>query len=237
MKANQGRIECPANHLGRWLIGAAVLGCWLAVASAQEATNKTAELSELKQAAALVPRLEEPGIEPQFERLVRKLGPTFHEVPYNEKFGTNRFVKVVLNQKGGGFDGIRFKAPASGNRELVWVFGYPKTAALSNWYILDMKEPMEGFSSFVASDGPAGVPLDEFAPWGRLKADHVSVTQSLTGRRIKPGHEYVIWFRFEDAKPVDLFVALNLLNADQVPARVNLENILQCEKALGFLWE
>ncbi|MEW6303286.1 MAG: hypothetical protein AB1705_07440 [Verrucomicrobiota bacterium] len=167
-----------------------------------------------------------------YEEAIRSVAGYFPEVPVHETSGNRQFVKVQMNRLGAGLDGIRFKVPGADSREMVWVFALPRTNSLHSWYIVSKDGPMNGFKRFIDSHGAGGAPYDEMAPWGRLKEEHRSFIQPLTGGELKGGREYIVWFKFKDQTPTELYVAINLL-----PAGTKLTSVIDWEKALGFVWE
>jgi len=170
---------------------------------------------------------DQPGIREELSGLARSASKVFLTVPINEKYGTNRFVKVTLNRFGTGFDGVRFTAPPSGDRDMVFVFARPIPSAGYAVNIISMDGPMDRL--FEAFEGYEGR-YDEFARWGRIKDRYRPFIGSYPGGRIKAGREYAIWFAFRDDKPIDLFLGINLVETGKP-----LGQLIDRERALGLV--
>ncbi|MEW6303290.1 MAG: hypothetical protein AB1705_07460 [Verrucomicrobiota bacterium] len=197
-------------------------------------------VAELKATAVMAPELsarseKDPEFLARFEAQVRKLAPHFPLVPVTDRFGTNTFFKVRLNEHGGGFDGIRFISPATSERDLVWLFGFATNTLPRNLYIVALDGPIRGFRFVPNSERSPGVREDysEQAPWGKWAEKYVAVIQDLPGGEIKPAREYVLWFAFgPGGSNADLCAAINL-----VPPKPASRLLNEIEAALGFLWD
>jgi hypothetical protein len=88
------------------------------------------------------------------------------------------------------YDGFRFTVPRDGSCDLVWAFR-GNEARFDSWFIQPMIGGMKvGFEDWyhVASQSDADSPGN-----GRL------VMQFLSGRKLDPGREYLIWFGGDSA--------------------------------------
>ncbi len=136
--------------------------------------------------------------------------PALTEIETGTDERPSRFAKVVLNSQRLGFDGVRFKAPATGpRRDMQWEFIMPavendRGRTMKSWYIMALSGDMMGFRNYVLGDDQPieGVDLP--------KKFHV--VQNLVDAQVRPGNEYLIWFSFElDAPAVPSYVKIDLV--------------------------
>jgi Protein kinase domain len=127
--------------------------------------------------------------------------------------GAARLAQLRLNEHpvkaGAGFcDAFRFTTPAGGPTDLVWAFaGSPDVHSIS-WYITPLKGRMKvGFEDWYhgATDAPASTN-------GLAKC----TLQFLSGKKLQPGREYMIWFAFDQPTPVTLRAALRFSQPGRV---------------------
>lgn len=110
---------------------------------------------------------------------------------YFDSFQTveaKKYMTLAMNPTQAGFDAIRFKTPAADhNWDLFWEFFTDSSNKLHGWYILPREGELEGFSGYEHEYNVSvqGVELPE---------KNLHIKQSLTGGRLKPGTEYLIWF-------------------------------------------
>lgn len=131
----------------------------------------------------------------------------FQEFTPEEAAKPKTFQKVTLNADGQKLDAIRFKVPAGkANFDLNWEFVYPKDAGLKSWGIIAREGEMDGFKTFAtkANFTEKGVELPK---------ENKQVSQKLTGGKLKPEAEYVIWFAFDGDKPADVHIRMALTPA------------------------
>jgi hypothetical protein len=118
-----------------------------------------------------------------------------------------RFVRVVLNGTGAGFDAVRFRTPATGEEfNLVWevvVPGNDQTRNLQQWDIVGVDGPgpiVDGFSR-----------RDSFyLPGADFPDENYCATSYIRGT-LRPGSEYILWFdliRSDQATPAFVKVGL-----------------------------
>jgi hypothetical protein len=107
---------------------------------------------------------------------------------------------------------------------MAWAFIPP--ANVGSWYILPTSGEMEGFKQFFQT-GIESV-LGKKGPAGAKKV----ILQSLPAANLKPGGEYILWFRFSDDKPAPLYVAITMS-----PAAKTRLNQAAVTKALGLTRE
>lgn len=140
----------------------------------------------------------------QFAEVVRKLVPNLTAVKPEETATPKEYVKLALNAGKTKFDAFRFTAPEGKvNWNLDWEFVYAKGTKLRSWSIQPAAGTMPGFTQFRTSENW----MEDFAD---LPQHNIRVTQDLPGGRLVPGAEYVIWFAFEDEKPVEVFLRLGV---------------------------
>lgn len=131
----------------------------------------------------------------------------FAEVKPEEATKPKAFEKVTLNADGQKLDAIRFKTPAGkANFDLNWEFVYPKDGGVKGWNIIAREGTVDGFKTFSSKANFAEKGVD-------LPKENKQVTQKLTGGKLKPETEYVIWFTFDGDKPADVHVRLALTPA------------------------
>jgi hypothetical protein len=129
----------------------------------------------------------------------------FSEVTPEEAAKPKTFQKATLNADGQKLDAIRFKVPAGkSNFDLNWEFVYPKDAGLKGWGIIARDGTVDGFKTFAtkANFNEKGADLPK---------ENKQVSQKLTGGKLKPEAEYVIWFSFDTDKPADVHIRMGLM--------------------------
>jgi hypothetical protein len=137
-----------------------------------------------------------------FTTPLRSVAPRFREVPTASEPGKPLWHKLMLNTRGKKLDAIRFRVPEGEARGMAWAFIPP--ANLAGWYIIPTTGEMEGFEKFFRPD--ARKILGAKAPEGAKQV----LLQSLGAANLKPGGEYLLWFRFRDEKPAPLYVTIAL---------------------------
>jgi WD40 repeat protein/Leucine-rich repeat (LRR) protein/DNA-directed RNA polymerase subunit RPC12/RpoP len=160
------------------------------------------------------------GLQAAFVEALRAAAPALHEVAVGSDDRPSSFARVMLNGRGLGFDGIRFKAPADwGRRDMKWEFVMPavdneRGRAMKSWYITPLAGQMYGFTGYErGKDEPIeGIDLPR----------KYRVIQGLEGGQIRPGAEYLIWFSFEaGTSEVPTYVKLDLVPpTPEVQARI-----------------
>ena len=190
-----------------WLI--AVIACVSGVAEGQATTKPAIGDAQFDEALAAAEK-QESG--PSFTGPLQSVAPRFREVPVSTEPGKAACHKLTLNTRGKKIDAVRFRVPEGEPRDMVWAFLPTKT--LVGWYILPTAGEMQGFAKFWRPS--ARGTLGKKAP---ADVDRV-ILQSLAAKHLKPGQEYLLWFRFEDDKPTPpLHLAIALL-----PAAADLED-------------
>lgn len=129
--------------------------------------------------------------------------------PEDRPFGA--FTRVTLNARGAGLDAIVFRAPGKdGGWDMSWEYVTAADAGGGvGWYIGGRKGFIsEGFRTFsqelnYAEEG-AGADLPKL---------NSRVGQNLVGR-LRAGDEYMIWFQFPDANPVEFHIRVTVSNPD-----------------------
>jgi hypothetical protein len=126
-----------------------------------------------------------------------------------------RFVRMVLNSTGAGFDAVRFRTPATGESyRLVWeivVPGNDQTRNLQDWNIVSAEGPApiaEDYSRRDSFDLPgAGFPPENFC-----------ITTSLRGPSLRPDSEYYLWFDLKSDRVTPAFVKVAITPEGDVTA-------------------
>ncbi len=137
-----------------------------------------------------------------------------------------RFVRVVLNGTGAGFDAVRFRTPATGEEfNLLWetvIPGSDQTRNLQQWDIVgvDSTAPLvNGFSRRDSFDLPgAGFPDENYCA-----SSHI-------GGTLRPDSEYILWFdliRSDQTTPAFVKVRLTPVRAPTPPP------VIGAQKARG----
>ena len=133
---------------------------------------------------------------------LQSVAPRFREVPVSAEPGKPLWHKVTLNGRGKKIDAVRFRVPEGEARGMAWAFIPP--ANLGGWYIIPTAGEMTGFTKFFRPG--AQKVLGAKAPEGAKQV----LLQSLGAAHLKPGGEYLIWFRFRDEKPAPLYLTIAL---------------------------
>jgi hypothetical protein len=122
-----------------------------------------------------------------------------------------RFVRVVLNSTGAGFDAVRFRTPATGEtftpRLEIVVPGDNQTRNLQSW-------------DLVGVDGPAPVVVhysrrDHFdLPGSGFPDRNYCVTSDMSGP-LRPDSEYIVWIDLRNDQATPAFVKVSLTTAGE----------------------
>ena len=123
-----------------------------------------------------------------------------------------RFVRVVLNSTGAGFDAVRFRTPATGAtftpRLEIVVPGNDHSRNLKSWDIVGVDGPapvVDGFSRRDSFDLPgSGFPEENYC-----------VTSSVSGPPLQPDSEYIVWIDLMNDQVTPAFVKVTLTTAGE----------------------
>ena len=137
-----------------------------------------------------------------FTTPLQSVAPRLREVPASPEPGKPLWHKVTLNARGKKLDAVRFRVPEGEKRGMAWAFIPP--ANLAGWYIIPTAGEMEGFQKFFRP--AAKQVLGAKAPEGAKQV----LLQSLGSDHLKPGGEYILWFRFRDDKPAPVYLTIAL---------------------------
>ena len=138
----------------------------------------------------------------KFTEPLQSVAARFREVPVAPEPGKPLWHKVTLNRRGKKIDAVRFRVPEGEKRGMAWAFIPP--ANVGGWYIIPTAGEMKGFTKFFRPG--AQKVLGAKAPEGAKQV----FLQSLGAAHLKPGGEYLLWFRFRDDKPAPLYVTIAL---------------------------
>ncbi len=108
----------------------------------------------------------------------------------------------TLNERGKGIDAIRFTVPIGTKTHFYWAFSVPN---LKSWYISPVAGKMEkGFEDWNSGE--------KYRLPGVIN-DHLILQHSPT--RLTAGQDYILWFKFTNDKPVQLYASIVLLDDDR----------------------
>jgi len=158
-----------------------------------------------------------------FTTPLQSVAPRFREVPTSPEPGKPLWHKLTLNARGKKIDAVRFRVPEGEPRGMAWAFIPPPN--LAGWYIIPTAGEMNGFKKFFRP-GARNV-LGAKAPQDAKQV----LLQSLGATHLKPGGEYILWFRFRDEKPAPLYVTIALPPAAEDADAFDEARII---KALGL---
>jgi len=160
----------------------------------------------------------------KFTKALQAAAQSFPLVETQAPSTAGQFRKFTFNTSGVGLDGFRFKNTSQDARNFGWVFARAQPNNVTEWYIVPVEGELEGFGEFWQRSGEY-----ENAPWkaSTKTKSFGAIAQSLTGAKLLPGKEYIIWFRFKDQKPEDVYVRFDLF-----PINVPLDSGAQVERAL-----
>lgn len=163
----------------------------------------------------------------RFTRLVSEVAHTFHEVEINTAYGTNAFQTIVLNKRGKGLDGFRFRVPEGGGHDLVWMMATPYGRQYV-WFVQPVEGTMELPPISYRSDFKWR--YQSRAPWGKELKPFTSFVQGIAKDGLfEPGREYVLWVAIQGTEPMKTYVGVNLLRPGKP-----LSSGTEWELAMGF---
>ena len=183
-----------------WPVAVLALALTTFAASAAEPGSGTNITDAQFDAALAAAAAEKQG--PAFTGPLQSVAPRFREVPASPEAGRPLWHKLTLNARGKKLDAVRFRVPEGEARGMAWAFIPP--ANLSGWYIIPTSGETTGFQKFFRPS--AGKILGAKAPEGAKQV----YLQSLGAAHLKPGGEYLLWFRFRDEKPAPLYLTIAL---------------------------
>lgn len=141
----------------------------------------------------------------QFRAILQKIAPALAEVT-PEKGEAKKYTKLTLNKDKATLDAFRFKTPdGKANWDMNWEFVTPPDT-IGAWYILPREGTMTGFRRFNFFNNYQEKDAN-------LPEKNQRIVQPLDGGVLKPGSEYVIWFTFEKAEPVEFHIRIGLTEA------------------------
>lgn len=139
----------------------------------------------------------------KFVSLLQSIAAHFESVAVGTESGAAIWRDHVLNKDGKGVDCIRFRTPKGEPRDLAWAF-MTDGRVVEAWYLVPVKgDPAPAFKNFFDLTTDRADAPNVFVQW-------------LSAEALKPDTEYLLWFKFQSAKPVELMAAINLLPKDQV---------------------
>lgn len=143
-------------------------------------------------------RLREAAADPkQRARILAEIAGYLPALSPSLVAGRSAFEPLELNRRGVALDAFRFRVPLGNEeRRLVWAFAYPPGTARS-WSIV----PLDG-------DAPRFVRFHQVKLAGTDLPTGVATIVQRTEEPLKAGAEYLIWFEFKVASPVELHLDL-----------------------------
>jgi hypothetical protein len=139
----------------------------------------------------------------KFVSLLQSIAAHFESVTIGTESGAAIWRDHVLNKDGKGVDCVRFRTPKGEPRDLAWSF-MTDGRVVEAWYLAPVKgDPAPAFKNFLDLTADRPDAPNVFVQW--LSAD-----------ALKPDTEYLLWFKFQSDKPVELMAAINLLPKGQV---------------------
>ncbi|MBU6402364.1 MAG: hypothetical protein KGS61_18760, partial [Verrucomicrobia bacterium] len=138
---------------------------------------------------------------------------SFERLPVSDGPGPCQFTRLSLNQHplvlgDARFDGFRFNTPANGTMDLVWAFEASTNLHLQAWFIL----PLQGGMKVGFEDWYHGLSRTPKVVGGSPDL----VLQFLSGKKLRPGRAYFIWFAFDGPQPATLEAALRFSRPGQI---------------------
>ena len=202
----------------------------LSLAQSSPLLSAPTRIADLRACSRMVER-NEAGSE-EFLRKVNKWVESFPEVKPCYVTGEMEFTQVMLNQGGAGFDAIRFRTKTGYNWQMIWCYAAPVPSRpedpewgnLRNWYIIRRNGEMKGFTHQGNSFSGAGY---QDAPWD----DRQMLTiQELSAAPLLPNEEYLIWFCYEDERPVEQFLQICLVPWDSWRRPTSVQSVFGLKK-------
>ena len=120
-----------------------------------------------------------------------------------------RFVRVVLNSTGAGFDAVRFRTPATGETytlclEIV-VPGNDHTRNLKSWDLVGVDGPAPVVNGFSRRD-------DFYLPSSGFPDENYCASSHMSGP-LRPDSEYIVWIDLKNDQVTPAFVKVALTPA------------------------
>ncbi|MDB5386753.1 MAG: WD40-repeat containing protein, partial [Planctomycetaceae bacterium] len=154
----------------------------------------------------------------EFKNVIWDAAPALQPVPVMIDDEPFQWHHVSLATNGTGNGGIRFRSPLDKPGYLVWTFA--TTSGVTGWKFFTPSgtiPPSVSYHYEEQLDLP-GLPL---VPFNRVFLQHPA------SWHIRPDEECVIWFQFQDKRPVDLYCAVRLLPVGTGRTPVTRNEILQ----------
>lgn len=190
---------------------------WLSAAGAATAAEtvvppeRPAAVSEaLKEAGELSKKLDDESVATRFREVLQPVAGDLAVVPATVGQPDGQYHKLTLNRGAEGLDAFVFEAPAAEEGagatqtyDMDWSFVLPAPAPQMVWYILPVEGTMAGFENFNRSKNKRSKDPD-------VPAENLTIRQELRGGKLRAGERYIVWFRFEDGQPHDVYVDVAL---------------------------
>jgi len=185
--------------------------------TSEEKSEPSAPVASVASVASFSPHElvdpDEPGPEDEDHRALRELlqshATQFPLVEANTDIAWAHYQIAALNRtpvvhNGKYYDAIRFRWPETGGK-FIWSMARPDRPL--SWYIIPVNGRMRGFEGSRSRWLTADVD-------GVGKTETEVVFQELRTVGFEPGKEYLLWFSFDDKKPADIPVSLNVMADD-----------------------
>ncbi len=152
-------------------------------------------------------------LDQDLRQVLGRARPGLQEIPAG-RGDQVRFVRVVLNSTGAGFDAVRFRTPATGEssslRLEIVVPGNDATKNIQGWDIVGVDGPspvVDNFSRRDSFDLPgSGFPDENFC-----------ITPYIRGPSLRPDAEYLLWIDLRTDAVMPAFVKVGLTPDEPAP--------------------
>ena len=138
--------------------------------------------------------------------------------PGEPKYHVFRLNTAVVSHRGQRYSVIRLRVPAGPRQPLVWMFS--DLTSIQEYELVRKRDdrPIRGNLRVIypqltdpdlEEEEPAGKALLLPRPWDLFEFHLLGVSEEL----LQPDEEYLVWFRFADARPVDILLAAAFLKS------------------------
>lgn len=175
---------------------------------------------------------------------IRAQAASLPVLPASREAGSPKFTVVRLNAPPIVVDGVcygaaRITCPPDVALDLIWLFSDITTIDAYDLVPLKSEAPKDESIRFIykptasleqEENTPRGHPASSFPrPWDLFQLHLLAVP----ARQLKPGGEYLIWFRFADRRPSDLLLAVTFLPPDPKRTEPELPGVFGLPLEIG----
>ncbi len=146
----------------------------------------------------------------EFPPTVRAAAGACQLLEASHEAGKALWTACELNAEGKSFDGVRFRTPPGGLRNLFWAFALPGNSKMDRWGIMPVAETAQrpGFHGYWYWDDEKLADVDLPAR-SRLFLQRTLGAEDAT--KLQPDAEYILWFDFAGTEPEQFHIALSAL--------------------------